>query len=69
MEAKPPPPHPWASEIYVFHGVFRPQWVLIPPPWKKKEKCKPPSGQIMITPMNPELYISKECIRFVRRSP
>jgi len=31
MGAKPP----WNSEIYGFQGVFRPQRVLSPPPWKE----------------------------------
>ena len=32
---------PWTSEIFWFHGVFRPQRVLSPPPGKRKKNLSP----------------------------
>ena len=41
---------PQTSEIYGFHGVFSPQWELIPP---GKKKVKPsPMAKFLKTPLN-----------------
>ena len=42
---------PWTSEIYWFHGVFRPQRVLSPP-WKDKQNLSPsPLNKFLNTPL------------------